>query len=322
MYWSGLPTGPTSRRNFASFGAVRGAAIRRSCGPRSATGTPLATGTTAAGFVVLGKCSLDSFFLFPSSGEAARIFFGRACFRTRPSFAFATTGPGGAFVFDAAARTAASGARSGSEERTPEAAVTAPAPACGRLARLPLHIPSTTKPDVVVPVARLVPEAARGPQVRRIVVPRTAPKVRSHTAVNDTPPELAFDEAWWLSALTFALEAGLLQTSLPTRPVPPARTAGLCRMAGRAAFVLDPRAAPPQGLGSGCHHHGMSRPAFTVGDGSRRRAVHLDAIRATSSNLSRRGQEVRFGEVEPASRPPRDWPVKRPPMKPAMLDRS
>jgi hypothetical protein len=103
------------------------------------------------------------------------------------------------------------------------------------------------------------------------------------------------------------LVAGLLQTSLPTRPVPPARTAGLCRMAGRAAFVLDPRAAPPQGLGCGCHHHGMSRPAFTVGDGSRRRAVHLDAIRATSSNLSRRGQEVRFGEVEPASRPPRDW---------------
>src|ERR1017187_4344215 len=94
MYWSGLPTGPTSRRNFASFGAVREAAIRRSCGPRSATGTPLATGTTAAGFVVLGKCSLDSFFLFPLSGEAARIFFGRSCFRTRPSFAFATTGPG------------------------------------------------------------------------------------------------------------------------------------------------------------------------------------------------------------------------------------
>src|ERR1035438_5676824 len=95
-----------------------------------------------------------------------------------------------------------------------------------------------------------------------------------------------------IAALTFALEAGLLQTSLPTRPVPPARTAGLCGMAGRAAFVLDPRAAPPQGLGCGCHHHGMSRPAFTVGDGSRRRAVHLHAIRATSLNLRDRKSVV------------------------------
>ena len=210
-------------------------------------------------------------------------------------------------MFDAAVRTAASGARSGSGERTPEAAVTAPAPACGRLARLPLHIPSTTKPDVVVPVARLVPEAARGPQVRRIVVPRTARRL------DRTPLSMIHHLSWHLTKpggfppLPSRLVAGLLQTSLPTRPVPPARTTGLCRMAGRAAFVLDPRAAPPQGLGCGCHHHGMSRPAFTVGDGSRRRAVHLDAIRATSSNLSRRGQEVRFGEVEPASRPPRDW---------------
>src|ERR1022692_3761803 len=214
MSRSGLPTGTMTRRQLASFGAVRGTSIRRSCRPRSAPGACLASGSSTSGFVVLGKCSLDSFSADPVSEPG-------------PASLFATTRPGGAFVFDAAALTAASGARSGSEERTREAAVTAPVPACGRLARVPLHIPSTTKPDVVVPVARLVPEAARGPQVRRIVVPRTAPKVRSHTAVNDTPPELAFDEAWWLSALTFALEAGLLQTSLPTRPVPPARTAGL-----------------------------------------------------------------------------------------------
>src|ERR1017187_9645368 len=38
------------------------------------------------------------------------------------------------------------------------------------------HFPSTTKPDAVVPVARLDPAAVRGPQERRIVAPRTAPK--------------------------------------------------------------------------------------------------------------------------------------------------
>src|SRR5207249_8885626 len=86
---------------------------------------------------------------------------------------------------------AASGARSGSEERTPEAAVTAPAPAYGRLGSLPLHIPGTTEPDVVVPVVRLVPVAVRGPEVRRIVVPRTAPKVRSHTALHHSWAEQA-----------------------------------------------------------------------------------------------------------------------------------
>src|ERR1019366_2546601 len=291
MSGSGLPTGTTTRRNPASFGAVRGATVRRPCGLRTAPGADLAPGSATSGFVVLAKCSLDSFPLFPLAAKPLEFFSADPVSELGPASLFATTGPGGAFVFDAAALTAASGARSGSEERTREAAVTAPVPACGRLARVPLHIPSTTKPDVVVPVARLVPEAARGPQVRRIVVPRTAPKVRSHTAVNDTPPELAFDEAWWLSALTLALEAGLLQTSLPTRPVPPARTAG------RAAFVLDPRAPPPQGLGCGCRHHGMSRPAFTVGDGSRRRAVHLDAIRATSSNLSRRGKKSGSGKL-------------------------
>src|ERR1022692_4949075 len=75
MSGSGLPTGTTSRRNFASFGAVRGSTIRRTCGPRTAAGAFLATVSSASGFVVLGKCSLDSFPLFPFSGEAARIFF-------------------------------------------------------------------------------------------------------------------------------------------------------------------------------------------------------------------------------------------------------
>src|ERR1017187_5019755 len=210
MSRSGLPTGTMTRRQLASFGAVRGTSIRRSCRPRSAPGACLASGSSTSGFVVLGKCSLDSFSLFPLAAKPLEFFSADPVSEPGPASLFATTGPGGAFVFDAAALTAASGARSGSEERTREAAVTAPVPACGRLARVPLHIPSTTKPDVVVPVARLVPEAARGPQVRRIVVPRTDPKVRSHTAVNDTPPELAFDEAWWLSALTFAPRRGSL----------------------------------------------------------------------------------------------------------------
>src|ERR1017187_1911369 len=38
------------------------------------------------------------------------------------------------------------------------------------------HFPSTTKPEVVVPVARPDPAAARGPQARRNAAPRTAPK--------------------------------------------------------------------------------------------------------------------------------------------------
>src|ERR1019366_890843 len=37
--------------------AVRGTTIRRTCGPRTATGTSLATGTTTSGFVVLGMWS-------------------------------------------------------------------------------------------------------------------------------------------------------------------------------------------------------------------------------------------------------------------------
>jgi len=40
-----------------TFGAVRGTTIRRTCGPRAATGTNLATGTTTSGFVVLGMWS-------------------------------------------------------------------------------------------------------------------------------------------------------------------------------------------------------------------------------------------------------------------------
>src|ERR1022692_3152798 len=118
-----------------------------------------------------------------------------------------------------------------------------------------------------------------------------------------TPLSMIHHLSWHLTKpggfppLPSRLVAGLLQTSLPTRPVPPARTTGLARRAGRAAFVLDPGAPPPQGLGCGCHHHGMSRPAFTVGDGSRRRAVHLDAIRATSSNLSRRGKKSGSGKL-------------------------
>src|ERR1039457_5506104 len=41
----------------SNFGAVRGTTIRRTCGPRAATGTSLATGTTTSGFVVLGMWS-------------------------------------------------------------------------------------------------------------------------------------------------------------------------------------------------------------------------------------------------------------------------
>src|ERR1017187_4611090 len=40
-----------------TFGAVRGTTIRRTCGPRAASGTNLATGTTTSGFVVLGMWS-------------------------------------------------------------------------------------------------------------------------------------------------------------------------------------------------------------------------------------------------------------------------
>jgi len=76
MSGSGLPTGTTTPSKPASFGAVRGATVRRTSGPRSATGADLASGTSASGSVVLGKCSLDSFFPFPFSGGAVRIFFG------------------------------------------------------------------------------------------------------------------------------------------------------------------------------------------------------------------------------------------------------
>ena len=41
-----------------------------------------------------------------------------------------------------------------------------------------------------------------------------------------------------------------------------------------------------------------------------------------TADVGAHSPEVGFGEVEPASRPPRDWPVKRPPMKLATLDRS
>src|ERR1017187_9445162 len=75
MYWSGLPTGTTSRRNLASFGVVRGTTIRRSSGPRAATGSGLASGTASSSFVVLGKCSLDSFSLFPLAAKPLEIFF-------------------------------------------------------------------------------------------------------------------------------------------------------------------------------------------------------------------------------------------------------
>src|ERR1022692_1755507 len=75
MSGSGLPTGTTTRRKVASFGAVRGASIRRACGLRTATGSYLASGSATSGFVVLGKCSLDSFPLFPLAAKPLKIFF-------------------------------------------------------------------------------------------------------------------------------------------------------------------------------------------------------------------------------------------------------
>jgi hypothetical protein len=39
-----------------------------------------------------------------------------------------------------------------------------------RETKLPLHIPDATKPNVVVPVLRMVPVAVRGPERPRIVI--------------------------------------------------------------------------------------------------------------------------------------------------------
>jgi hypothetical protein len=77
-----------------TFGAVRGTTIRRTCGPRAASGTSLAIGTTTSGFVVLGMWS-----------------------GTRASLPHAGTG----------AVTAASRVRSSLPDRAPDAAVSAAA---------------------------------------------------------------------------------------------------------------------------------------------------------------------------------------------------
>ena len=48
-------------------------------------------------------------------------------------------------------------------------------------------------------------------------------------------------KAWWLSALAFWPRRGSLPDSASDQADPRARTTGLCGMAGRAAFVPDPR---------------------------------------------------------------------------------
>src|ERR1039457_6070289 len=159
-----------------TFGAVRGTTIRRTCGPRAASGTSLATGTTTSGFVVLGMWS-----------------------GTRASLPHAGTG----------AVTAASRVRSSLPDRAPDAAVSAaasntkapPGPVVAKSEAGPSsetgsaeknssgfaakgkrgeesreHFASTTKPEVADPDAGQAPGAERGPQERRIDVPRTAPK--------------------------------------------------------------------------------------------------------------------------------------------------
>jgi len=59
-----------------------------------------------------GSVPLILFSLFPLAAEPFEFFLAPR-YPPRPSFAFATTGPGDAFVFDAACMTAASGARPG-----------------------------------------------------------------------------------------------------------------------------------------------------------------------------------------------------------------
>ncbi len=89
----------------------------------------------------------------------------------RPSFATRYHKAGAVPLFDALDVTSTSGSRSGSEGALPAR----PWPGqpwlsgCGK-PRLP-HIPGTTKPDIVVPVLRLVPVTVRSAEVPGFVVP-------------------------------------------------------------------------------------------------------------------------------------------------------
>src|ERR1017187_4995265 len=85
MSRSGLPTGTMTRRQLASFGAVRGTTFWRTCGLRAPSGTSLATGWTTWGFVVLGKCSLDSFSLFPLAAKPLEFFSADPVSEPRPA---------------------------------------------------------------------------------------------------------------------------------------------------------------------------------------------------------------------------------------------